>query len=218
MIAAGISNIIIVTGHEADRMDQAVSDLARSFEQEIRTVRLDDWSRPNGWSVIAGAHQLEAPFLLVMADHLFGDGLLADLAAQNLDEAAVVLATDAPSNPLVDPDDATWVECDADHRIVQIAKGLDTYQAVDCGAFLADKRLPQAIEAAIAMGKAGSLSDGMQVLADQGQAVCRDVAGRWWIDVDDARALDLARDQAPDHIAWLEHAAPFTHPDTAYAS
>ena len=72
---------------------------------------------------------------------------------------------------------------------------------VDCGAFLATARLAEAIRAAIAAGKAGSLSDGMQWLADQGRAATHEIKGAWWMDVDDPRAHALAEELAPRHLA-----------------
>ena len=205
--AAGIAHIVVVTGHEADRVEAHIDALAHRLDLDLRCVRLEDWSRPNGWSVIAGAGAVDAPFVLVMADHMFGDGLLARLAGQSLDQCDVVLATDRVDNPLVDPDDATWAARDDQARITAIGKHIAPYDAVDCGAFLANVALPRAIERAIAQGAAGSLSDGMQVLADARRAMTMDIAGAWWLDVDDPRALDLALDQAPDHLDCVRRAA-----------
>mgnify|MGYP000446849816 CR=1 FL=1 len=58
----------------------------------------------------------------------------------------------------------------------------------------------EAIRAAIAEGKAGSLSEGMQKLADAGRAATMDIGAAWWLDVDDPRAFDLAEAQAPAQL------------------
>lgn len=99
-------------------------------------------------------------------------------------------------NPLVDPDDATWVKLDERGFIRAIGKTIPEYDAVDCGAFLATPELADAIRAAIAEGKAGSLSEGMQRLADAGRAATLDIGTAWWLDVDDPRAHELAEAQA----------------------
>ncbi len=203
LMRAGVTKVVVVIGHQADMMEEAVAALSLSTGLDIETARLENWSKPNGWSVLAGAKRLEGPFLLTMADHVFGDGVLEALSKRRLDDCAVVLATDTVTNPLIDPEDATWVALDADHRIKQIGKTIAPYDAVDCGAFLADAGLAEAIERAIADGKAGSLSEGMQVLADAGLAATMDIGGLWWIDVDDPRALDLALVQGPEHIGIL---------------
>lgn len=205
-LAAGAGRVVIVTGHEAELLEREIGAIARRCDADIGCIRLDDWSRPNGWSVIAGAQGMTGPFLLMMADHLFGDGLLARLARAELGARDVVLATDRVDNPLVDPEDATWVAFDEHGGIGRIGKHIEPFDAVDCGAFLATPALPAAIETAIARGKAGSLSNGMQVLAEAGRAGAMDIEGAWWIDVDDPRAHDLACAQAAMHIAILEGA------------
>lgn len=208
-LAAGVSRVVVVTGHEARAVEREVAVLAERLAADIRSVRLDDWSRPNGWSVLAGAELVGAPFLLMMADHIFGDGLLERLTQQTLIDCDVVLATDRKDNPLIDPDDATWValheggDAGEGARIARIGKTIEDYHAVDCGAFLANHELAVAILEAIADGNAGSLSEGMQVLADRGRAMAMDIGGLWWIDVDDPRSQDLAEAQAGEHLAIL---------------
>ncbi len=210
--AAGVCNIVVVTGHEAERVENALEHISLPDGCRVIPQRLDDWSKPNGWSVIAGARlarELAAgPFLLMMADHIFDDTILPMLAEQKIGAVDVVLATDRNDNPLIDPDDATWVALSDGHRIHRIGKDISEYDAADCGAFLANDALPAAIEHAIAAGKPGSLSDGMQVLANAGRATAMDVNGAWWIDVDDPRAHDLAQQQIGDHLAmFAQHKA-----------
>ncbi len=203
--AAGARNIVVVTGHEAAQVEEALRSIVLPAQCTVIPQRLNDWSKPNGWSVIAGAKLVSGPFLLMMADHIFSDSILPLLAEQNLCDADVILATDRAENPLVDPDDATWVALDEEGRIRQIGKEIENFDCVDCGAFLAGHQLPRAIEQAIACGKPGSLSDGMQVLADAGRAGTVDIADAWWIDVDDPRAHDLAEEQVADHLALFSH-------------
>ena len=198
---AGVTRIVTVTGHDAERLEAELKRLETALGVEIVPVRLKDWSRPNGWSVIAGAREVSGPFLLVMADHIFGDGLLAGLAGQSLEACDCILATDRVENPLVDPEDATWVSTRADGSIARIGKSIASFDHVDCGAFLANEKLPAAIKQAIASGKPGSLSDGMQVLADRSGAQTHDIDGAWWIDVDDPRAHAQAEREAAHHLA-----------------
>lgn len=201
--AAGIEHVVVVTGHMAERVEYALEEIQSRLNVTVTPVRLKIWDRPNGWSVLAGAEAVRDNFLLMMADHVFGDGLLPRLARSQLVNSDAILATDRPDNPLVDPEDATWVHSTDEGYIRHIGKQIKSYNAVDCGAFLASQMLPKAIEAAIADGKAGSLSDGMQMLAAEGRARTLDVSNTWWLDVDDPRAHDLAVKHAPDHISWL---------------
>ena len=206
--AAGARRVTVVTGHEAARVESFLADLAQRSGIPILAERVSDWSRPNGFSVIAGAARVAQAggrdFLLMMADHIFSAEILHRLARQGGSDRGVTLAIDRRvDNPLVDPDDATWVRTDEQGRIRAIGKTISPYDAVDCGAFLCTPELPEAIAEAIAAGAAGSLSDGMQRLADKGRAATMEIAGAWWLDVDDPRAHALAEAQAPGQLAAL---------------
>lgn len=202
--AAGAARVVVVTGHEAERLEAFLPGLSERAGIPVVPERLDDWSKPNGWSVMAGAARIEGDYLLMMADHIFSAEILRGLAGQGSPERGVTLGIDHRiSSPLVDPDDATWVKRDEAGRIVAIGKTIPEYDAVDCGAFLATPELARAIEAAIADGKPGSLSDGMQRLADQGRAWTWDIGEAWWIDVDDPRFHALAEEQAPVQLSAI---------------
>ncbi|MFB0610770.1 phosphocholine cytidylyltransferase family protein [Aurantiacibacter poecillastricola] len=193
LAAVGAARVIVATGYKAGEVEAALPRMARSAGIVVEARRVEDFRQPNGYSVIAGARAIEGDFMLVMADHVFSSGVLNRLATAPLPSQGVLLATDRRTrSPLVDPEDATWVRTGESGAITAIGKTIDFYDAVDCGAFRATQALPAAIERAIAQGRPGSLSDGMQVLADSGQAFTVDIGEDWWIDVDDARALDLA--------------------------
>jgi choline kinase len=174
--------------------------------------RIADWTTPNGHSVLAGAARIAAmggsDYLLMMSDHIFSAPILKGLVQQGGTSRGVTLAIDRRvDNPLVDPEDATWVKRDRRGFIQAIGKTIADYDAVDCGAFLATPELARAIAAAIAQGQAGSLSEGMQILADAGRAATWDIGEAWWLDVDDPRAHALAEQLAPTELAEI-FAAP----------
>lgn len=201
-VAAGAARVVVVTGHRADELEAFLAQLSVRSGIEIVAERLSDWSTPNGYSVMAGAARCRGDFLLMMADHMFDVEILRNLMAQGTADRAVTLAVDRNvTSPLVDPDDATWVKLDEVGRILAIGKTIPDYDVVDCGAFLATQDLAVAIGDAIAAGKPGSLSDGMQRLADQHRAYTMEVEGRWWLDVDDPRAHALAEEEAPLRLA-----------------
>ncbi len=199
---AGVTRVVVVTGHHADMLEAFLADLSLRAGVEIVPVRLSNWSTPNGYSVMAGATRCDGNYLLMMADHMFDADILARLMLEHRPTRGVTLAVDRRvDNPLVDPDDATWVRMDDEGRITAIGKTITPYDAVDCGAFLATPELALAIRDAIAEGKPGSLSDGMQRLADAGRAATMDIEDAWWMDVDDPRAHALAEELAPWHLA-----------------
>ena len=210
--SAGARRLVVVTGHEAARIEAALPAISDRAGIPVLAERVADWSKPNGFSVMAGAGVIAriggGDFLLMMADHIFAAPILTGLAAQGGPDRGVTLAIDTRmDSPLIDPDDATWVQRGEGGRIVAIGKTIAGYDCVDCGAFLATQELPEAIAAAHAAGKAGSLSDGMQWLADRGRAQTWDIgtdeAGSWWMDVDDPRAHALAEAEAPVRLSDL---------------
>jgi len=109
----------------------------------IVPVRVADWSKPNGCSVMVGAAQCAGDYLLMMADHLFESDLLTRLLQTGSPTRDVTLAVDPyVDNPLVDPDDATWVKTDERGFITAIGKTITAYDAVDCGAFAQRRSSP----------------------------------------------------------------------------
>lgn len=199
---AGITRVVVVTGHEAEQVERFLADLSQRLGIEIVPVRLSDWSTPNGHSVIAGATRCEGDYLLMMADHLFDVEILAGLIAARGPDRGLTLAIDRRlDNPLVDPEDATWVKTDERGLIRAIGKTIPQYDAVDCGAFLATPELAPAIRAAIASGQPGSLSAGVQILAEYNRAQTMDIDDAWWIDIDDPHFHALAEETAPWHFA-----------------
>lgn len=205
---AGADRCVIVTGYKGKAVEAALDDIRERVDARIEAVRVDNFDRPNGFSVIAGAGVCEGDFLLLMADHLLCDDILRPLAASKLHNDDALLAIDRRlDNPLIDPLDATFVRTGPHGKILAIGKTIAPYDAVDCGAFLANRKLTDAIAEAIADGRAGSLSDGMQLLADRQRAATLDIGDAWWIDVDDGRAHALAQEQAAAHLGAIDSRA-----------
>lgn len=188
--AGGATAFTVVTGHEAERVEDFLADLSARLGLPIVKVRTSDWNRPNGHSVLTGAKAIDGDYLLMMCDHLFDPAIVRKLV--DAEPAALTLAVDRDlANRLIDLDDATKVETE-ERTIRRIGKALPDYDAVDTGLFRAGPALAEALRAAIAAGASGSLSEGVQRLADEGRAMIVDVTGLHWIDVDDPAALAKA--------------------------
>jgi choline kinase len=134
-------------------------------------------------------------FLLLMADHIFEPETARRLLRQPLGEQEVILAVDRNIGRVFDIDDATKVRLDHDH-IVEIAKCLRHYNALDTGMFLCSQALFGRLEDASACGSC-SLSDGMRLLAAQGKFRGFDIGDAHWQDVDTPAALDYAQQIFP---------------------
>jgi 1L-myo-inositol 1-phosphate cytidylyltransferase len=191
----GATRVLVVTGHEAERVEAFLAQLQMRMSVPIGWERVGDWTRPNGHSVLAGASVLNGNYLLSMSDHLFDPRIVSGLLAQRA--TGVTLAVDRNlSGPLLDVDDATKVEVAPDGRIARIGKELAKYDAIDTGLFLATPALAEAIRDEIDAGAQGSLSEGVQRLARAGLASTMDIGTARWIDVDSPEMLALAESRA----------------------
>ena len=186
--AGGASRFTIVTGHCADRVEAFLADLSSRLDLPIAPVRIQDWDRPNGYSVVAGADRIEGDYLLSMSDHLFDPDIIRRLIAAPRTDGVRLAIDRNLANSFVDLDDVTRVETGPGGEIVRIGKALEVYDAFDTGLFFATDSLRAAILEAVESGKSGSLSDGVQRLAEQGRASTLEIEGAWWADVDDEPA------------------------------
>ncbi|HEU0098084.1 MAG TPA: NTP transferase domain-containing protein [Allosphingosinicella sp.] len=191
--AGGATAFVVVTGYEPERLEAVLGELALRTGLPIGIVRNRDWARPNGISVLAAQDRLDSDFILLMSDHLFDPAILRDMIAADRAGAALTLGADhRVDNPLLDLDDATKIELGEGGRIRRIGKTLETYDAIDTGIFIATPALLEALRSSLAAGGTGSLSEGVQALAESGRAFTRDIGGRWWLDVDDEAAFAKA--------------------------
>lgn len=189
--AGGATGFLVVTGYQAERVEAFLAELRDRIEVPIGWERTNDWTRPNGYSVLAGAEMLQGDYLLSMSDHLFDPAIVSLLL--DCPFTGVTLAVDRDlAGPLLDIDDATKVEVAPDGRITSIGKNLTAFNAIDTGLFRATPALAEAIRADIAAGGGGSLSEGMQRLAKVGLATAVDTGPARWIDVDSPAMLALA--------------------------
>lgn len=190
---AGVDEFIVVTGYEGESVEAFLRRLSFSVGIPIRTVRTPDWRLANGHSVVAASPLLNDRFVLMMSDHLFDAGLLADLLEARPTRDGVILAVDRRlDNPLVDLEDVTRVSTSATGAITAIGKLIRPYDAFDTGVFLASRALIEAIEDDIAEGGTGGISGGMTRLAARGLATTFDIGERFWLDVDDPVAFQHA--------------------------
>lgn len=200
--AGGASEFVVATGYRPEPLEEFLVSLADGLGAPVTAVRNAEWARPNGLSVLAAAPLLEREFLLLMSDHLFDPAIVRRLLAERVAGAALTLAADYRLDaPGLDMDDATKIQVAADGRILRIGKTIEDYDSVDTGIFLAGPALFDALQASLARGGTGSLSEGVQALADRGGAWTLDIGEAWWADVDDEAALRRAEATMPAGLA-----------------
>ena len=72
---------LVTLGHEAETVRTHFSDIARRRGVTIEFIEVEDWELGNGASALAAKSRTgEAPFFLVMIDHLFDPAIARALA------------------------------------------------------------------------------------------------------------------------------------------
>ena len=185
LLAAGLQRVVVVVGHDAGPVATVVGRLGRG---RVRVVYADRWADGRGASLAAVQSEVEgeALFVLVTADHVFGEGGLEQLLAAA--EPAV----------LIDPAPGTlaWAEGIrvrvVDQAVVAFGKHLDE-PAIDCGAFLLpvevfDRQRQAATEGDHTL--AGAVTRLAQTRPLRAVAL---PSGCWWQDVDSPQDVLAAR-------------------------
>lgn len=187
--AAGVREFVVVTGYAGEDVERHLRAKAEADGISIATVRNEEWEKENGLSVSKARSLAGDRFLLVMSDHLFDPALLDGLRRRPILGDEVILAVDGRTrgNPYIDLEDVTRVRV-VDGRIAAIGKNIPDYDVFDTGAFLCTPALFEALETSQGRGDY-SLSGGIRVLAERGQARAWETGGLFWLDVDDEPAL-----------------------------
>ena len=187
----GADEFYVVTGHRGELVRAFLEGLAKRLAVRITPLVNDDWEKGNGLSVLKGREVLAEPFLLLMSDHLFDASLVSTLISHSPVDGEVALGVDGDiHNFLVDMEDVTRVSA-VDGRILDIGKGLTSFNGFDSGIFLCSSAIFEALEKSGERDGDATLSGAMRILAEDGRARAIPVGG-FWIDVDDPAAFKRA--------------------------
>jgi CDP-L-myo-inositol myo-inositolphosphotransferase len=196
---AGIRDVVLVVGYRGEEIRSYLGS-GEKLGIRIEYVTNNSWELGNGSSVLAAREALqgEPSFLLTMADHVFSPEVFKRLLAVQPCGQEVYVGADFKLDRVPDLQEATKIAV-TDGRIRAIGKELEDFQAVDCGAFHATPALFAALFQAQAQGK-WTLSDGITILAGQGQALVCDIGEAWWVDVDHPGDAEVARKILLSHL------------------
>jgi choline kinase len=186
---AGIERFVIVVGYGADAMRRWFAERSLGGAS-ITLVENCEYHKDNGVSVLSAKGEINGPFLMVMADHLFEPRTAKALLKEPLKKGEVILAVDPKIDRIFDLDDATKVKVIGD-QIVDIGKEIQRYNAFDTGMFLCSPALFDILETANKDGNC-SLSDGMRLLGRANKLRAFDIGNAAWQDVDTPEALAYA--------------------------
>jgi CDP-L-myo-inositol myo-inositolphosphotransferase len=184
LLAAGLERVVVVVGYQAGPVAAVANRVAPG---RVRTVFAERWELGNGASLAAAAPHVadEDLFVLLTADHVFGEGALAPLLVAG---RPGVLVDHAPAAD-------AWAEGMRvrlhEEHVVAFSKELGE-PSIDCGAFLLPPAVFDAQRRAQARGDT-SLAAALTELANDValEAIAlRD--GCWWQDVDTREDLRRA--------------------------
>ncbi|MDQ3945676.1 MAG: NTP transferase domain-containing protein [Actinomycetota bacterium] len=191
---AGLTEFVVVTGHQAARVEAFLAELRLRTSLSITAVRSEAWEAGNGISLLAAQAVLDdESFVLLMADHVFRPTMLERLVTGPLEDGEVVLAVDSRlgRNRVIDPAEATKVVV-RHSRIVAIGKDLEGATGYDTGIFACSRGIFAAVERSTREGDA-TLTGGVRRLAERGRVRALDVGDDAWVDVDTPTDLRRAR-------------------------
>ncbi len=76
---AGFTDFYVVTGYNAPALEAFLSELSARRNLSITPIRNPSWEAGNGTSLLAAREALDSNFILLMADHVFEEGILTRL-------------------------------------------------------------------------------------------------------------------------------------------
>ncbi len=188
VVAAGLARAWIVLGHGADSIERHRFSCNGSLE--IGWIRNPRYSQPNGLSLLCAEHQVRAPFLLLMADHLFEVATLQRFLQQPCPDNGAVVAVDRKLDAVYDLSDATKV-LSKRSTLQAIGKHLREYDSIDTGMFLCSHAAFASMRDSAGRGRE-SLSEGIATLSRLGSVRTWDIGPGRWIDVDTPEAHEEA--------------------------
>jgi 1L-myo-inositol 1-phosphate cytidylyltransferase len=187
---AGVQRAIVVLGYGADVIREYLT--AVEWPLLVESVITPDYRLPNGTSVLAAERAVAGkPALLVMCDHLVEPGLYARVKEAGAGEGLALGVDRRVDQEDIDMDDVTRVRTNWPD-IVAIGKGLADYDCFDTGVFA----ISSPFFAALHTQQSPSVSNGVQLLANQGLARAVDCGDLVWIDVDEPSSLARAAGHA----------------------
>jgi choline kinase/phosphatidylglycerophosphate synthase len=175
LLRLGLDEVVVVAGYEAGSVSAVVNRIAPG---RVRAVLAERWEDGNGASLSAAEPILadEPLFIVVTADHVFGEGSLAPLLRAG---RPAVLLDHAPEPTAWA--EGTRVRLQEEHAIA-FSKDLAD-PAIDCGAFLLTPAVFAAQREAASRGD-HSLSEAVTTFAaSRPLAAIPLPPGAWWLDI-----------------------------------
>ena len=189
-VLVGISDIVIVTGHNSSMIDDYISK--KEFRVNIELIYNADWELPNGVSVLASKNSIpkDDDFMISMSDHYYKDDLLLKIKNSELSKTIVNVGSDYKIDMIHDLDDGMKLQIDKESNLVDaMSKDLMKYNAIDCGLFKCKYEFFSFLHKAKENGKY-SLSDACNMLIKNHCLGGVNIEDSTWLDIDTPDALN----------------------------
>lgn len=185
---AGCSEIIIVLGYGHQEIKKAITNSYVGSAQLVFVFN-EKFHLNNGVSVLAASDYLSDVFVMTMADHVIGDGLMEIAKTYDPSDSSAVLLVDYKIDTIFDMDDATKV-LSKNGKILSIGKQIDDFNCIDTGVFVCTKGLLDSLENHYSKNGDTSISEGVQDLAKKGRMFTIDIGDGFWQDIDTPEMLE----------------------------
>ena len=188
-VSVGISDVVLVTGHNAEMIHDYISK--NEFNINIDIAYNADWDLPNGMSVLASKDNIpkNEDFMISMSDHFYKDDLLLKIKNSDLSKTLVNVGSDYKTDIIHDPDDAMKLIVDKKSGLVRaMSKDILKYNAVDCGLFKCRYEFFSILQRSKKDQKY-SLSDACNILINNLALGGVDIDESNWLDIDTPDAL-----------------------------
>lgn len=188
LLGSGIEEVLVVVGYHAGPVAMVVGEIRGLVPGKVRTVLAEDSEAGNGASLAAAAPHLDADelFVVMTADHVFGDGALDALFRS---EEPAVLLDPEPSSKVWDEGTRVSVR---DGEAVAFGKQLDE-PAVDCGVFVLSSEIFDCQRLA-AQGGDATLAGALTRFGERRPLRAVSIPREsWWQDVDTPEDLNQCR-------------------------
>jgi choline kinase len=154
----------------------------------LKFIQNNKYQLQNGISVLCARPYIDSEFILTMADHILDDKIMLMARNHNPPENGATLCVDYKLETIFDIDDATKVLSSGNY-ITKIGKKLTEYNCIDTGVFIGTDGLFKAINQVYKEKGDVSLSEGIQLLADNNLMSILDIKDAYWQDVDTPEML-----------------------------
>ncbi|MHA1709793.1 MAG: phosphocholine cytidylyltransferase family protein [Candidatus Baldrarchaeia archaeon] len=184
LISIGIFNInIVVPKGWKSEAEQTLRKIKANFQ----IIENDEPQRDNGYSFLLSKQIVSSDkFLLTMCDHILPPSLVSTFINNSpLDSNVHVLVAGDKSPRYIDVCEATRILTAKDDNVIKIGKNLPTFDYIDIGLFIIDRKTFKVAEDLASKKYVIRLSDVINELLDRNFIVkVIDITGNPWTEID----------------------------------